>query len=68
MGRSRTARRTRRGKLGFSSDGHAVESLYVPLFCPGGVAVHKGGFVNETPSVAARQVDHCRDLVHDTPA
>ena len=58
-----------RGAGNSASDGHAVESLYVPLIRPGGVAPHKGGFFNETPSLAARHVDHHGDatLVAPTP-
>ena len=62
-----------RGRLGergvgnSASDGHAVESLYVPCVRLGVVAVHHGGFFNETPSLAARHVDHHRDAVHHAP-
>ena len=57
-----------RGAGNSASDGHVVESLYVPLIRPGGVAPHKGGFFHEPPFLAARHVDHHRDPGHDAPA
>ena len=50
-----------------ASDGHAVESVYVPLIRSGVVAVHHGGFFHEPPPVAARHVDHQGDAVHHAP-
>ena len=50
-----------------ASDGHAVESVYVPLIRSGVVAVHHGGFFHEPPPLAARHVDHQGDPVHHAP-
>ena len=55
--------------LDSASNGHAVESLSVPLIRSGVVAPpDKGGVFDNAPAVGAGHVDHHCDPVHDASA